>query len=112
RDHALPAFAGGKLRTSGIGQRLFGGIEHLDEMSAHALRRDLLEPCARLGHGLEKIAEQKTFGEAAEPRAGRKALLAALAHEDLGDAARGVASPIGAPADQADALAAAGEQLG
>ena len=112
-DHAVLAFARGELGAAGIGQRLLGGIEHLHEMAAHPLRRDLLQPRAGLRHRLEKIAEQETFGEAAEAwRAAAGSPRPVVAHEDLSDAPGRIAAPVWQAADQADALAAAGEKLG
>ena len=75
-------------------------------------RGDLLEPRGDLGHRLEEIAEQQTFGEAAEPGGRRQARIGGLAQDDLGDLAAGVAPGEGRAAEQADALAAAGQKLG
>ena len=57
-DHAVPAFACGKLGTPRVRQRLLGRIEHLNEMAAHALRRDRLQTIGGGADRLQEIAEQ------------------------------------------------------
>ena len=112
-DHAVPAFARGEFGAALVGQSLLGGIEDLHEMAAHALRRDCFDTLGRFLHGLEEIAEQEAFGEAAQSCRRRQARrLAGIAHQNLGDPARGAAAGVRPAAEHADALAATGEKLG
>ena len=111
-DHAVPAFARGEFGAPGVGQRFLGGIENLDQMAAHALRGDFLEPLGHVGDRLKKVAEQKALGEASQSRVGREARFAGVAHEHLGDAACSDPSDERLSAHETDALAAAGEKFG
>src|SRR5262249_3901374 len=55
--HAVSAFARGELGAATVGEGLLCWVQHLHEMPAHALHRDLLQAFGRLRHRLEKIAE-------------------------------------------------------
>ena len=81
-------------------------------MAAHVLGGDLLEPLGHLGHRLKEVAEQQTLRKAAQLGAGRQARIVGVAHHDLGNAARGGTPGEGRASEHADALAAAGQQLG
>src|SRR4029077_4853615 len=94
-DHAVPAFACGEFGAALVRECLFGGIEDLHEMTAHALCRDRLDALGRSLPGLEEIAEKEAFGEAAQSCRRRQARrLVRIPDQNLGDPARSVAAGI------------------